>query len=141
MYRAPLVLSIAVFVAALGTGAALGQTNAAAGTASSGFATNSAAFNGGFGLGSGGENRATTGQVRDANGNLTIVNGVMTGTSVSRQDGVNQSGAGYGASAVAIGNSLNVNVIGNWNTVIVDSTQTNNGDQSASAALNGELEF
>ncbi len=139
MYRAPLIFSIAV-VAAFGAGAALGQTSGAS-AASGGFSSNSAAFNGGFGLGSGGENHAVTGQVRDANGNLTIVNGVMTGTSVVRQDGVNQSGAGYGASAVAIGNSLNVNVIGNWNTVIIDSTQTNNGDQNATASLNGELDF
>lgn len=141
MYRAPLLLSIVASLASFGAGAALGQTNSAAAAASSGFSSNSAAFNGGFGLGSGGENRAVTGEIRDANGNLTIANGVMTGTSVSRQDGMNQSGAGYGASAVAIGNSLNVNVIGNWNTVIIDSTQTNTGDQSASASLNGELEF
>jgi holdfast attachment protein HfaA len=40
------------------------------------------------------------------------------------------SGLG-GSSAQAIGNQLNVITQGNYNTVIVDSTQINNGDISA----------
>jgi holdfast attachment protein HfaA len=39
--------------------------------------------------------------------------------------------------ATAIGNSLNVVTVGNNNTVVVNSTQTNNGNQSASVSLNG----
>ncbi len=109
-----------------------------------GFA-NSAIYNSGFGSsGPAAENHLTASSNRDANGNLLIVNGVMSGAgSVSQQDGMRQTGTpgGAGASATAIGNSLNVQVTGTWNTVIVDSTQTNNGNQSASAALNGKLKF
>jgi holdfast attachment protein HfaA len=108
-----------------------------------GFA-NSAAYNGGFGRVSGQENHLTTSSNRDPNGNMLIVNGIMTGAgSVNQQDGLNQSGASGigGASATAVGNSLNVTVTGAWNTVIVDSTQINNGDQNASASLNGNLKF
>jgi holdfast attachment protein HfaA len=112
--------------------------------------SNSAAFNGGFG-GQGAENVGASGRVRDANSNLMIVNGVIGGASAgagataaagasagfSQQDGVGQTSAG----ATAIGNSLNVNVIGNWNTVIIDSTQINNGDQNAEVSLNGDLKL
>lgn len=52
--------------------------------------------------------------------------------------GVGTSGAGaaYGQ-ASAIGNSLNVVTVGSNNTVIIDSKQTNNGNQNASVSLNG----
>jgi holdfast attachment protein HfaA len=69
---------------------------------------------------------------RDENGNRTIVNGridiegTLTG---GIMDGFG-SGLG-GSSAQAIGNQLNVITQGNHNTVIVDSTQINNGDISA----------
>jgi holdfast attachment protein HfaA len=116
---------------------------------------NSAAFNSGFGMGSGAENLAASGRVRDSANNLTIVNGVMGGAAFagagatatasasssssyfSRQEGI----GGIGAGATAIGNNLNVNVIGNWNTVIIDSTQINNGDQNATVSLNGQLKL
>jgi holdfast attachment protein HfaA len=104
--------------------------------------SNSAAYNSGYGSTPSGENRAATGQVRDENGNLIIANGVMSGASAySPVDGVNQSGVGVGTrgTATAIGNSLNVTVLGNWNTVIVDSEQINNGDQNAEVNLNGDL--
>jgi holdfast attachment protein HfaA len=42
-------------------------------------------------------------------------------------------------SGTAIGNQLNVVTNGNNNTVIIDSTQINNGDQSV--VLNGELDL
>ena len=47
------------------------------------------------------------------------------------------SGAGptYGQ-ATAIGNSLNVTVLGSHNTTIIDSTQINNGNQTATATVN-----
>ncbi len=67
---------------------------------------------------------------RDANGNRTIVNGRMEieGTlSGGLMDGF-ASGLG---TAQAIGNQLNVVTQGNYNTVIIDSTQINNGDISA----------
>jgi holdfast attachment protein HfaA len=88
------------------------------------------------------ENRPADGQVRDENGNLLVVNGVMSGASAfSQQTGVHHSGGGLGpnAGATAIGNSLNVTVLGSWNTMIVDSEQVNNGDQNAEVNLNGDL--
>lgn len=69
---------------------------------------------------------------RDADGNRVIVNGRMQieGTLTGGlQDGF---ATGIG-SAQAIGNQLNVVTQGNYNTVIVDSTQINNGDISAEA--------
>lgn len=66
---------------------------------------------------------------RDANGNRVIVNGRMEleGTLT----GGLMDGFASGHSAQAVGNQLNVITQGNWNTVIVDSTQINNGDISA----------
>ena len=43
------------------------------------------------------------------------------------------AGAGFGsgvAQGTAVGNQLNVITQGNWNTVIVNSTQINNGNQT-----------
>ena len=66
---------------------------------------------------------------RDAEGNRVIVNGRMEieGTLT----GGLQDGFATGLSAQAIGNQLNVVTQGSYNTVIVDSTQINNGDVSA----------
>lgn len=41
----------------------------------------------------------------------------------------------------AVGNQLNVITTGDWNTVVVDSNQINNGDVTAVTSLNGELEL
>jgi holdfast attachment protein HfaA len=51
------------------------------------------------------------------------------------------AGAGFGGitTGTAIGNQLNVITQGNWNTVIVNSTQTNNGNQST--VLNGKIDL
>ena len=51
--------------------------------------------------------------------------------------GVGTGGAGptYGQ-ATAIGNSLNVVVLGSHNTTIIDCQQINNGNQTATADLN-----
>jgi len=43
--------------------------------------------------------------------------------------------------ATAIGNSLNVVVQGNRNTVVINSNQTNTGNITAGTALNGTLNF
>lgn len=91
--------------------------------------------------------RAVTGSTRDANGNRLIVNGIIqSGASAySHSSGgaaSAYSGAGGGngiAGSTAIGNNLNVVVQGNWNTVIVNSTQTNTGNINAGTALNGTL--
>ncbi|NBB53381.1 holdfast anchoring protein HfaA [Rhizobium sp. CRIBSB] len=96
--------------------------------------------------------RAQTGSTRDANGNRLIVNGlIQSGASSysSTSGGVSSSYSGVGSSAngttiggsTAIGNSLNVVVQGNWNTVIVNSSQVNNGAVTAGTALNGTLDL
>ena len=93
----------------------------------------------------------TTGSTRDANGNRLIVDGIIqSGASSysSASGGVASSYAGAGngsgggtviGGATAIGNSLNVVVQGNHNTVIVNSRQTNTGNITAGTALNGTL--
>jgi holdfast attachment protein HfaA len=67
---------------------------------------------------------------RDANGNRTIVNGRMEIEGTLSGGLMDNYASGFG-SAQAIGNQLNVVTQGNYNTVIVDSTQINNGDISA----------
>ena len=106
--------------------------------------TNSASFNAGWGRSPGQDNTLSIGYGRDANGNRVIIDGVIqTGvdqSSFSRTDlsGVSSSASGAGAGssgATAIGNNLTVITQGNYNTVIVDSTQINNGNVSADAAV------
>ena len=46
-------------------------------------------------------------------------------------------GVGMLGQSQAVGNQLNVITNGNYNTIIIDNTQINNGDQTA--VLNGEL--
>jgi len=88
-----------------------------------------------------------TGSTRDANGNRLIVNGIIQSgasaySSTSGGVGNNYTGAGRGQTiggSTAIGNSLNVVVQGNHNTVIVNSSQVNNGNVTAGTDLNGTL--
>ncbi|MGA9796449.1 MAG: holdfast anchoring protein HfaA [Rhizomicrobium sp.] len=106
------------------------------------------------------QNQTVNASLRDSNGNLTMVDGQfqssqfasgfgMPGPEVNGQGGVGgltnsvngvsaggSSGAAYGGST-AIGNSLNVITAGSGNTVIVNSSQTNNGNQTASTNMNG----
>jgi len=118
--------------------------------------TNSASFNGGWGRWQGQENHAIDVSTRDANGNRVIVDGVIVDGSTdtySQQDGEGAGSvyAGAGArrwsNATAIGNNLQVITQGNYNTVIVNSTQTNNGNVTAKTtgdrdgSLNGELDL
>ena len=119
--------------------------------------SNSASYNSPYGMSAGQENQTVNPSLRDSNGNLTVVNGQFTSSAVSQQTGVQSMGtmssgalaslgstatspgglgAAYGG-ATAIGNSLNVVTVGSNNTVVVNSTQTNNGNQSASVSLNG----
>lgn len=109
----------------------------------------------GFQAGYGGSRYTTaqpqTGSTRDANGNRLVVNGIIqagassyssaTGGVSSSFSGVGNSGNGSSTigGSTAIGNSLNVVVQGNHNTVIVNSSQVNNGDINAGTALNGTL--
>lgn len=98
-----------------------------------------------YGQRAGEENQPATGSTRDANGNRTIVNGMYTDSTYSStsQNGLtygvgrSSTGTGTGTSGTAIGNSLNVVVAGRYNTVIINSTQENSGDQTV--ILNGGL--
>ena len=93
--------------------------------------------------------RPQSGSTRDANGNRLIIDGIIqagTSTWSSTTGGVSSSYSGAGSAggtaiggSTAIGNSLNVVVQGNHNTVIVNSTQVNNGAVTAGTSLNGTL--
>ena len=98
-------------------------------------------LNAGYGRTPGQENRPIDPSTRDANGNRVIVNGlIQTGPDQSLYgDASTLSGAAGGVNASAVGNQLVVLTQGSWNTVVVDSTQINNGDVSASAELNGKV--
>jgi len=110
------------------------------------MASNSSSFNAGYGRTAGEENRIVDFSTRDANGNRVIVDGMMqTGEDQSvyasgSNGGVYSGGVGGGyasGSATAIGNNLTVVTQGNYNTVIINSTQTNNGAISAGSNING----
>ena len=106
------------------------------------MSTNSASMNAGYGRSAGQENRMVEYSTRDANGNRVIVDGVMlTGSdqsvySSSRSSGSLDAYSGVGgvggyAGSTAIGNNLTVITQGNNNTVIVNSSQVNNGNVTA----------
>lgn len=107
------------------------------------------AYQAGYGGGRYSTARSQTGSTRDANGNRLIVDGIIqagASTYSSATGGVSSSFSGAGANggtaiggSTAIGNSLNVVVQGNHNTVIVNSTQVNNGNVTAGTSLNGTL--
>jgi holdfast attachment protein HfaA len=94
-----------------------------------------------YGVSPGQESQPFSAGSRDAAGNRVIANGVaQTGAGVSTRlnGGVGgQGGLGTLSAATAIGNVLNVNVQGRYNTVIVNSTQINNGDVTATAGAGG----
>lgn len=128
----PAAWLVLIAACALGAGAAQAQQ----------MTTNSADFNAGWGRYAGSENHLVDVSTRDANGNRVIVDGlILTGedqSSFSRSWGSADAYAGVGASsggASAIGNNLVVVTQGNYNTVIVNSTQVNNGDVSAGTQM------
>ena len=110
-------------------------------TAQAGDWTNAAMYNG---YGAGTQNQASGYSMRDANGNLTMVNGQVTSAQYQQGSGAQYAGGGVGmggagsayGQATAIGNQLSVVVLGSHNTTIIDSQQTNNGNQTATADLN-----
>jgi holdfast attachment protein HfaA len=135
----------------------VGFASALAGAAQAADYSNAASYNSPYGMAAGSENQTVNPSLRDANGNLTVVNGQFTSSAFSQQTGVQSMGtassgslaslgnntastgglgAAYGG-ATAIGNSLNVVTVGSNNTVVVNATQTNNGNQNASVSLNG----
>lgn len=86
-----------------------------------------------YGVAPGDEDQPIDAGTRDANGNRLIVNGrIMETTSLS--GGVGESDDVFNqsiAASSAVGNQLNVITNGSFNTVIVDSTQNNSGDITA----------
>jgi holdfast attachment protein HfaA len=153
----PFMRTLAKLTALIATGFALSL-----GVAQAGPLGDSSSFNTPIGMSSSAqENQTINPSLRDSNGNLTMVDGEfqsssfqagygMPGPNVNGQGGVGgltnsingttsgngNSGAAYGGST-AIGNSLNVVTVGSGNTVIVNSTQTNNGNQTATTNMNG----
>jgi len=128
-------------LAALSAGQALAQS----------LSATSSSWNAGYGRTPGDDERGVTAYgMRDENGNLIAVNGVVqsgaTASAGAWAMSMGFTGAGSGSvgmigGATAIGNNLNVTVIGNYNTVIVDSTQINTGDVTANVELNGQVDL
>ena len=120
---------------------------AAAGTAQAQSSTSGSGFNAGYGGGLGQmTNPVNVSRAYDASGNHLIVDGVtQTGADGSLFYSKQSTGAGdvyAGAGALggtAIGNNLQVSVNGNNNTVVVNSTQTNNAPVTATTVLNGQV--
>ena len=126
--------SAGVLLAAVAGGAAQAQS----------FNTNSAQFNGGYGRAPGTENMPIDVDTRDVRGNRLIVDGLIQDGSEDAYTQTEGRGAAYGSGATAIGNNLVVVTQGSWNTVIVNSTQTNNGNVTATntaPVINGELDL
>lgn len=77
---------------------------------------------------------------RDLNANRVVIDGVIT-NGVDYSSGllgstIGSTGMGYsGVTGYAIGNQLNVSASGSFNTVIVNSSQINNGNQTV--VING----
>ena len=113
----------------------------AASSAQAGDWTNASLYNG---FGASTQNQPSTYSMRDANGNLTLVNGQVAPSIFQQSSGAQYAGAGVGmggavstyGQASAIGNQLSVVVLGSHNTTIIDSSQINNGNQTATANLN-----
>jgi holdfast attachment protein HfaA len=107
------------------------------------MSSNSASYNAGYGRYAGQENHPVDFVTRDANGNRVIVDGlILSGedqSSFARASGAADAYAGAGAlgGSTAIGNNLTVVTQGNYNTVIVNSHQTNTGAVTANSNLNG----
>lgn len=127
--------------AVLATVAALLSGLACTAAQAQSMSANSSSFNAGYGRVAGQENQPITVGMRDANGNLVIVDGLIlrgedqsTFSASGAASGAVDTFAGVGATSTAnaIGNNLQVITQGNYNTVIVNSVQTNNGNVSAS---------
>jgi holdfast attachment protein HfaA len=104
-----------------------------------------ASYESGYGATLGKLQTAVDPSTRDANGNRVILDGVMlTGSDNSvyargsSGAGDSYSGAGALGGASAIGNNLQVTVNGSHNTLVINSTQINNGNITASNNLTGQ---
>jgi len=90
--------------------------------------------NAGYGRSLGSENRAVNPGSTSLRSGRTVVNGrILLGeesTTLSGYLGSSIETSQYGG-GFAVGNQLNVIVQGDWNVVVIDSTQINNGDVTA----------
>lgn len=97
-----------------------------------------------YGYGYGDETRPFSARTRDRLGNRVVINGLIEGgsglgTGLYTDWGQTDGAHGMIGTGTAVGNQLNVITNGSNNTIIIDSTQINNGDQTV--VLNGELDF
>ena len=97
-----------------------------------------------YGYGYGQESTPFSANTRDRLGNRVIINGLIEGgsglgTGLYTGWGQTDGAAGMIGNGTAVGNQLNVITNGSNNTIIIDSTQINDGDQTV--VLNGELDF
>ena len=125
--------------------------------------TSASDYNHPYGMSQANQNTPVDPSLRDGNGNLTVVNGQFTSSAMGQSTGlqsmgslgssslaasntvasgasVTTTGAGAGGASMfgqasAIGNQLNVVTVGNNNTVVVNSNQVNNGNQTATVNL------
>lgn len=129
----------------LGPGLALGLAlGAVPGTALAQEAGYLSEFERPYGFGYGEESRPFDARSRDISGNRVVINGLIEGgtglgTSLYTGWGQTEGASGMLGTGTAVGNQLNVITNGSNNTVIIDATQINNGDQSV--VLNGELDL
>ena len=133
-------LNQAVVATALG----LAGTFAIAAPASAQAASFTSEFERPYGYGYGEEQRSFDAGTRDRLGNRVIINGLIEGgsglgTGLYTGWGQTDGASGMLGTGTAVGNQLNVITMGSNNTIIIDSTQINNGDQTV--ILNGELDF
>lgn len=94
-----------------------------------------------YGTNPGDQNRPYDPSTRDLNSNRVIIDGrIVIGDDLSSLPlglyNSGSSGMGFSGTGTAIGNQLNVNTTGSFNTVIVNSTQINNGNQTV--IINGQ---
>ncbi|WP_084397291.1 holdfast anchoring protein HfaA [Henriciella aquimarina] len=97
-----------------------------------------------YGFGYGQESTPYSARSRDTSNNRVVINGLIEGgtglgTSLYTGWGQTEGARGMIGTGTAVGNQLNVITNGSNNTVIIDSTQINNGDQTV--VLNGELDL
>lgn len=139
-------MTIQIKIAAAAFGLALLALPAAAAAQSAG-SSGMASYQTGYGGARYSTARPQTGTTRDDSGNRLIIDGIIqagassysseTGGVSSSYSGVGGSGGSTIGGSSAIGNSLNVVVQGNHNTVIVNSSQVNNGNVTAGTNLPG----
>lgn len=116
------------------------------------MSASASSFNAGYNASSGEFSQAINVSTKDANGNHVVVDGVIQNGATNSvfnkqsQTGVGDTVSGAGATTngvaganTAIGNNITVVTQGNYNTVIVNATQTNTGAVTATTVLNGQI--